>query len=222
MRAKLQSAGFTLVELIVATTLTVLVAGSTVVILRSTSAACQRADQQLELQQQARAGVLAVATALRNAARQIDKDTALEGIDGWLGQRGEEVAADRIRFFSVSHKIVRHGQPESDVKECEFFLSILPGRTWPALMRRIDPTRNERPDDGGVVELVAENVVELNLAYHDGIEWLDDWPKDRGGWPAAVCVKLTVLNEKNPSMLWTSSRVVNFPYNPMPRESQAE
>ena len=209
-------------ELIVATTLTVLVAGSTVAILRSTSAACQRADKQLELQQQARAGVLAVATALRNAARQIDKEMALEGIDDWLGQRGREVPADRILFFTVSHKTIRHSQPESDVKECEFFLSELPDRTWPVLMRRSDPTRNEQPDDGGVVELVAENVLGLNLTYHDGIEWRDAWPKDRGGWPVAVRIELTVLNEKEPRMLWTTRRVVNFPYSGQPRESESE
>lgn len=218
MTAKTQPAAFTLVELIVATTLTVLVAGSTVAILRSTSAACQRADKQLELQQQARSGVLAIATALRNAHRQSDKDTSLEGLDDWL----EDAPADRIRFFTVSHKTIRLGQPESDVKECQFFLTELPDRDLPALMRRTDPTRNERPDDGGVIELVAENVLGLNLTYHDSIAWRDDWPEDTRDWPVAVRIELAVMSETEPRKVWTASRIVNFPYRKTQRESQTQ
>ncbi len=218
MTTRAQLAGFTLVELIVATTLTVLVAGSTVAILRSTSAACHRADTQLELQQQARSGVLAIATALRNAHRQTDRDTSLQGHDDWL----EDAPADRIRFFTVSHKTIRRGQPESDIKECQFFLTELPDRDLPALMRRTDPTRNERPDDGGVIELVAENVLGLNLTYHDGIAWRDDWPEDTRDWPLAVRIELAVMSETEPRKVWTASRIVNFPYRKTQRESQTQ
>lgn len=221
MISRQQSDGFTLVELIVATTLTVLVAGSTVAILRSTSAACERTDKQLELQQQARAGVLAIATALRNAARQVDKDTGLEGVDDWMGQKGE-MPADRVRFFSVSEKTIRPGQPESDVKEFEFVLSRPTDGTLPALMRRSDPTRNERPDEGGVVELVAENVLGLNLAYHDGRDWREDWPEDARGWPVAIRIELAVVSKEEPRQIWTTSRLVNFPYYPAQSESEEE
>ena len=221
MISRQQSDGFTLVELIVATTLTVLVAGSTVAILRSTSAACERADKQLELQQQARAGVLAIATALRNAARQVDKDTGLEGVDDWMGEKGE-MPADRVRLFSVSEKDIRSGQPESDVKEFEFVLSRPTDGTLPALMRRSDPTRNERPDEGGVVELVAENVLGLNLAYHDGRDWREDWPEDARGWPVAIRIELAVVSKEEPRQIWTTSRLVNFPYYPAQSESEEE
>ena len=218
MTSRKQSAGFTLVELIVAVTLTVLVAGSTVAILRSTSAACRRADKQLELQQQARAGVLAIATALRNAQRQSDKETTLEGLDDWLG----DMPADRVRFFTVSHKTVRLGQPESDVKECEFFLSKPTNDRLSALMRRTDPTQNERPDGGGVVELVAENVLGLNLTYHDGTGWRDDWPENTRGWPVAIRIELAVLSKEEPRKVWTTSRVVDFPYRATQKETGTE
>ena len=206
-----QSAGFTLVELIVATTLTVLVTGSTVAILRTTSAASQRADSQFELQQQARAAVLTIATALRNAYRQTDNETALEGLDDWLDDT-KQLPADRIRFITVSRKTVRFDQPESDVMECEFFLSPPTDQALPALMRRTDPTRNESPDGGGVVELVAENVLGLNFAYHDGTGWRIDWPESADSWPLAIRIELAVVAKKDPSKVWTTSRVVNFPY----------
>ena len=211
MTVKLQSSGFTLVELIVATTLTVLVGGSTVAILRSTSAACRRADSQLELQQQARSAVLTVATALRNAHRVPDNQIVLEGLDDWLDDN-HEIPSDSIRFVTVSRRTVRFGQPESDVKECEFRLSPPSDRALPALMCRTDPTRNDAPDGGGVVELVAENVLGFNLVYHDGTGWRSDWPSTLQSWPLAVRIQLAVVGKTDPSKVWTTSRVVNFPY----------
>ena len=222
MSSKQQSAGFTLVELVVATTLTVLVAGSTVAILRSTSVACERADKQLELQQQARAGVLAIATALRNAQREGGDEARLTGLDDWIDDRRRERPADRVRFFTISGKTIRWGQPESDVKECEFFLKEPIDGKLPALMRRTDSTRNEKPDGGGVVELVAENVLGLNLEYHDGVDWCEDWPEDTRGWPVAVRIELAVLNKEEPRQVWTTSRMINFPYYPAPSESEEE
>lgn len=221
MTVKLQSSGFTLVELIVATTLTVLVGGSTAAILRSTSAACRRADSQLELQQQARSALLTVATALRNAHRMPDRDIALEGLDDWLDDN-HEIPADTIRFVTVSRRTVRTGQPESDVKECEFRLTPPTDQALPALMCRTDPTLNPAPDGGGVVELVAENVLGFNLLYHDGLGWRSDWPSSSEDWPLAIRIQVAVVRKTNPSKVWTTSRVVNFPYRAKQEDSDTE
>ena len=213
-----RQAGFTLVELIVATTLTTLVAGSTVAILRSAAAAKDRAQTQLALQQQARAAVLSIATALANADRYPDRDPLFEGVDDWLG----DMPADRIRFFTLSRKNVRWGQPESDLKECEFFLAQLTEQAMPALMRRTDPTRNEVPDDGGVVECIAENILGLNLVYHDGIAWCEDWPQGTRGWPVAVRIELAVLTKTQPPKTWTTTRTVTFPHRIAANQQQSE
>ena len=217
--------GFTIAELIVATTLTSLVSGSTVAIMRSTGAARRLVDTQMLLQQRARAGASAITAALRNASRSSGNDTVLEGTDDWIGP----MPSDRIRLLVVRRGPVRPGQPESDVKECEFFLSWPPGQdpeggdgSPPMLMRRTDPTRNETPDGGGVVEVVADNVVSLDLAYHDGIEWRPDWPKETKGWPMAIRIRLAVLADAESRRsdsaarpkAWTISRIVNFPHPP--------
>jgi type II secretory pathway component PulJ len=200
--------------MIVAATLTVLVAGATVAILRSMVAVRRRVDRQMALQQEARAAVTAIASALRNAYRGGGDQAVLEGIDGWQGHR----PADRIRFFTVSRQTVRPGQPESDVKECEFALSEPSDESPPALMRRTDPTWNEQPDGGGVVERVAEGVLGLDLAYHDGTEWRGKWPKGKRGWPLAVRIRLAVLARTRPREVYTTSRVVNFPRRAAPQE----
>jgi type II secretory pathway pseudopilin PulG len=222
--------GFTLVELIVATTVTVLVAGSTVAILRSAVSARQQADRQMALQQEARAAVLTIATALANAYRLGGDQLVLEGTDGWLG----EMPADRIRFFTISREDVRPEKPESDVKECEFYLleptdeqtgeppprslvGALGDTSLLVLVRRTDPTWNELPDEGGVVEKVAGNVLGLELAYHDGTRWRDDWPeKNKQSWPMAIRIELAVLARSRPMKVWITSRLVNFPHRPAP------
>ena len=206
MNYKGQQAGMTLVELIVAITLTTLVAGSTVGILRSTAAAKERAQNQLAVQQQARSAVQAIATALSNMDRYPDRDAVFEGIDDWLG----DLPADRIRFLTVSKKAVRWGQPESDIKECEFYLLQPPEKDWPVLMRRTDPTRNEIPDEGGVLECIAENVLGLNILYHDGIGWIEEWEQGSRGRPLAVRIELAIMPESKRPKPWTISRVVTF------------
>ena len=172
-------AGFTLAELVVAATLTVLVTGATVAMLRSTAAARSRADTQATVQQEARAAIGALATALRNVYRFEGDEAVLEGIDNEV----DGMPADRIRFFTLSRRAVRLGQPESDVRECAFFLAPADEGPLATLLRRTDPTRNPPPDGGGVVEVLARGLAGLDFQYHDGVRWRADWPADRDGLP---------------------------------------
>ncbi|MDY7011001.1 MAG: hypothetical protein SVV80_09660 [Planctomycetota bacterium] len=222
--------GFTLAELVVATMLTVLVTGSTVAILRSTTATRRLVNRQMSLQQETRLAVNTVATSLRNAYRSTGDQATLEGTDGWLG----EMPADRVRFFTISRGTVRQDQPESDVKECEFFLHEPTDQAMPSLMQRLDPTRNKQPDGGGVVQCVAENILGLDLAYHDGRQWLDEWPEGTKGWPVAIRIRLAVTEAPSTNRhvgghssqvgtrnVWTTSRVVNFPHRPVQNEQDS-
>lgn len=209
----------TLVELVVAMTLTVLVTGSTAAVLRGVAAARSRVDRQMLVQQEARVAARAIVTVLRNAHRNPGNDFLLEGVDAWQGR----YPADRIRFLTISRRTIRPGEPESDVRECEFFLAEPKGEDeFPVLVRRMDPTRNQKPDDGGVLEPVARNVLALDFAYHDGIEWTDRWPESRREWPAAIRVWLTVGAEAKPRREVTVSRIVSFPYVPRPERREQE
>lgn len=214
-----RKAAFTLVELILAATLTVLVAGSSALILRSVTGVRVRVDRQMAVQQEARAAVRAIACALRNAYRSAEDEWALEGVAG----RDGPLPADRIRLLAVSRRTVRRDQPESDVREFEFALARLEDEPLPVLVRRTDPTRNERPDGGGVVERVAGGVIALAFEYHDGAAWREDWPETSRLWPAAVRVHLIVTTEQELRKTCTVSRTVNFPYRPgseTPKENE--
>jgi type II secretory pathway pseudopilin PulG len=209
---------FTLVELLLAVMVTVLVAVSTVAMLRGANGTRQRVNRQMALQQETRAALEAITAALRNAVRASGDDALLEGLDA----ESDGLPTDRVRFRTTSSLAVRRGEPESDVRECEFFLHQIDPNRPPMLMQRLDPTRNEEPDGGGVVQCVAENIVGLDLAYFDGLEWRDEWSAETDGWPTAVRVSLVAVDAEDGRTPWPAQDVVNFPRMPASSESQEQ
>ena len=208
MKRRRRQHGFTLVELITASSITVLVAGSTGMMLLVVNGAQRRADMQTVAQQNARAAITALATAVRNAHRPLDNaKLVLEGVDEWNGQ----MAADRVQIQTVSRRTIRRGQPESDVRLVEFRLSEPDDDRLPSLMRRTDPTHNDPDDEGGVVEQLIDDVVMLNIEYFDGERWQDAWQAERDGRPMAVRVQLAVQVDGRRGTVLTVSRLVNFP-----------
>ena len=220
MRVRPQQTGLTLVELIVAMTITVMVAGATAGILRGVNAARQRISQQMALQQEGRAALHAITAALRNAYRSPQSDdTPLEGLPG----PDPQTPSDSIRFFTASLSPIRPGQPESEVRECQFLLADSDnGGPLRVLLRRLDPTRNDPPDGGGVVDRIAENIVALQFSYFDGSQWQDRWLASRTDWPAAIRVQLIIASTDEPRLVWPADGVVNFPYRPAGQQGQAQ
>lgn len=163
---------------------------SATLVLRGVTEADRRIERQAQLAGETRAASDAICTALRNALRSNDEDEPmrLTGIDDSVGG----VPRDRLRFFTVSRRPVRKGQPESDVREVEFAV-LDPGEgNPPTLVRRLDPTRNDGEDGGGVVERIAIGVLSFDVSYHDGAGYRDEWPEELG-WPTAVRFELVLM-----------------------------
>jgi hypothetical protein len=110
----------------------------------------------------------------------------------------------------VERRVVRVGQPESDVHELEFFMRD--DDTGRRLMRRTDPAPHLWPHRSGVVEPLALDVVGLDLQYFDGERWLDQWPESRQSWPEAVSIRLLYRADTTTGKIASVSRLVNFPY----------
>ncbi|MBN1943104.1 MAG: hypothetical protein JW849_07395 [Phycisphaerae bacterium] len=218
MTKRTRQRAFTLVELLLAVMVTVMIAVSTVAMLRSTDQTRRRVERQTGLQQETRAAIETMSTALRNACRGEDKNKTFEGLDA----ESDALPADRVKFLTITPLAVRRDQPESDVKECEFFLQSGGADRPPMLMRRLDPTRNEEPDGGGVVQCIAENIAAMELAYFDGRTWRPEWSSETDGWPTAIRISLLAVDPRDARATWAVQRVVNFPRMPAPPEPQAE
>jgi prepilin-type N-terminal cleavage/methylation domain-containing protein len=208
--------GFTLLELMVAITVTVMVAGAAVAIIANITSVRQRVRQQMAIRQEARAAVQSLASTLRNLYRGPNgKAGAFEGMDDWA----DDLPADRIRFFAVSRRPIRPGQPESDVREFEFQMIPARGDEPPALIRRTDPTRNPDPDGGGILERIAENVVGLNFTYHDGARWRDEWQGEQAPQTVRIDLFLAAADNSQPLAV---SHLVNFPHRARERRRQPD
>jgi type II secretion system protein J len=199
---------FTLVELLVVLLLIVLIAGSATAFMRVVAGAREVSDNRLHGEQEATVAMRAIVTAIRNVYRPVtDNDLLFEGVI----ERSESLPMSRLRLRTIDRRIIRRGQPESDVHEIEFFIREENGRA--KLMRRSDPTKNPEPDLGGVVEPLAEDVVGLDLQYLDAGKWEDRWPDALKRLPAAVNVRLLYRADDAPGgapRIAAISRIVNF------------
>ncbi|MEM7624208.1 MAG: hypothetical protein AAF333_01125 [Planctomycetota bacterium] len=124
--------------------------------------------------------------------------------------------ADRIRFFTTSHRVIRPGEPESDVHEVEFYLEAQAGEPYPALIRRTDPTRNELPDGGGVVEVVARRIAGLDFEYFDGERWSPDWPGFLNRSPSTLRITVAVADDEAARTARPYRRLIHLPMMPQP------
>lgn len=207
------ASGFTLIELLVAASLVgiVLAAGATLTF--QVSQARANVDKLAEHHAEADAALRTIASALSQQFRNTGEDNRFFiGTDDEVDGR----PSDRIRFFAVSNRIIRPGEPESDVHQIEFYLEPQDGEPYPALLRRTDPTRNEEPDEGGVIELIARGVGALDFEYFDGAQWLADWPEFLGSSPAALRVTVGVSLDDEAGTMRPYRRLIYFPMMPEP------
>jgi hypothetical protein len=88
---------------------------------------------------------------------------------------------------------------ESDQNELSYFLADDPRGTGKVLARRMQPRIDDRPEEGGRVEVVLEEVLELDIEYLDPAtwEWVRSWDSTSAAGqanrlPAQVKIRLTV------------------------------
>lgn len=224
--------GFTLIELTVAAALVGIVIAAGAAFTSQVSGARERLRKQADTRVESEAAIRALSTAIQSLARNPSeadrRDVPFLGTDEQLQGR----PADRLRFLMSSHRVIRPGEPEADVREVEFFLRETGTDPLPALMRRTDPTRNAVPDGGGVVELIARRVVGFDIEYFTGEAWVIDWPELYDRPPTALRLRVAIappIDESRPDGLDAAvaeavsvRRLIHFPYLPTQGDDQAD
>jgi general secretion pathway protein J len=106
---------------------------------------------------------------------------------------------DRIDFTSVSHTRVYRDAKESDQNELSYYLTDAPDGEGKVLARRMQSRPDDKPTEGGRVEVLLTDVLEFDLEYLDPTswEWVSDWDAVTGvsqtnRLPAQVKIKITV------------------------------
>lgn len=112
---------------------------------------------------------------------------------------------DRVDFTSVSHTRLFRDAKESDQNEISYFVANHPTGEGKVLARRMQPRIDDKPQEGGRVEIMLEDVLEFDLQYLDPVnwEWLSSWDTQSGvgqinRLPAQIKIMLTVPGITDP------------------------
>jgi general secretion pathway protein J len=202
---RLRRTGFTLVEVLVASTIGVFVALVAVAALRVITASAETVDYNINAAAEVRFAANMIARDLRHLYHDGDiKNTKLIGTVEDLEQGG---STSYLVFYTVGRTKARVDQPEGDVYEVEYYLTR--DEETSALMRRLWPNPHEDLEPGGVLTVIAENIEIFDVRYYDGEEWSDEWPEEIQSLPDFVEVTVVAKQSgrSNPPM---ESVIVNF------------
>jgi len=111
--------------------------------------------------------------------------------------------SDRVDFTAFAHLRLKRDAHESDQAELSYFLSRDPADGSTDLVRRISKYIDDEPERGGIVQVMAENVSELQLRYLDPVtgEWLESWDSMQATsqpnrLPSQVAIVLTIEDDQ--------------------------
>jgi len=190
--------GFTLVEVMIAVSITAVVGAMALGAFQRASAARQAVEEQDERVAGARASLGRISRELEAAflsehfdrRRFRDRPTVFKGRDG--GDR------DTLLFATMAHTRAVRDARESDQSVVEYLVDAdpdAPGEN--ALFRREKIRIDDEPDRGGTRALLLRHVTGFDVQYWDWQkqEWVRDWstaPGDRTILPPRVKMKLTL------------------------------
>jgi prepilin-type N-terminal cleavage/methylation domain-containing protein len=180
---------FTLVELLVATTISALLVVSVVSATHALGGTRRNVERRIDASNQARRALGEIVAALRNVNRNPQMgESVVVGLPGESATSG-----DRLNLLIHAARPVRRDAIESDQQEVGFFLGKPGGRKQTALLVRRDHALDEHPDDGGLVTVVAEGIVGLDFEYYADDQWYPDWPEEEPRTPLAVRVIVAAI-----------------------------
>jgi prepilin-type N-terminal cleavage/methylation domain-containing protein len=166
-------AGFTLVELVISSSLMSLILVSAYLCLHGAISTQRLIEPRVEVIQTARV-VLALMSADLRCACPLSKESEFLGVHRMSG----EMEADSVDF--ATHNYTPRRPREGDFCAVSFFLDKDPQTGRLSLWRRRNPTNSPTPLSGGIREELADGVAGLRFEYSDGDEWYESWGDTEG------------------------------------------
>jgi type II secretion system protein J len=198
----IRNKGFTLAEVLVASTISAFIALVAVGALRAVSDSAQRVHRTTETTAEVRFAARMLARDLANLYRDQDpRNTRLVG----ASQGSDTSGPPFLTFYMVGRAKARADQPEGDLYEVEYMLGAQPrdGTNAAAeaetqssvLFRRLWPNPHEDRNPGGVLTPIAENIGAFHMRFFDGQQWAGEWPEEMQSVPQLIEVTLATLPE---------------------------
>jgi general secretion pathway protein J len=178
--------GFTLVEVLVASTIGAFIALVAVGALRAVTASAELVEDNISVAAELRFALNTISKDLMNLYR--DPNYANTRFIG-LAEEAEDGYNSNLIFYTVSRTKARNSQPEGDVYEVEYNLvrdeerSVLTRRYWPY------PDKEET-EPHGILTVLAEDISIFQVRYYDGEDWTYEWPEEMEILPQLVEVSI--------------------------------
>jgi len=166
--------GFTLVEVLVASTIGSFIALVAVGSLRVIIGGSEAVEDNINSAAEVRFAANMIAKDLTNFYR--DEDYSNTRFIGTVEDLDDGTSTSYIVFYTLGRTKARVDQPEGDIYEVEYYLTK--DEEESALMRRLWPNPHEELEPGGILTVIAENIEVFNIQYFDGEEWADEWPEE--------------------------------------------
>lgn len=225
-----RSRAFTLIELLISVSLMTGILAASYVCLQAALSARSMVNDRSDTIQTARVIMDMIASDLRAADRLSDQHEIL-GLDRTL----EGIEADNIDLVTRNY----HPQfpSEANWSEISYFVAKNPETDRFVLLRRRDPSPDDKPLEGGRREALIDHLLGLRFEYYDGWDWYDDWgdaesPENtsaaeessliaaagRTGFPDAIRITLAIGEEtaESPSTIPTSLPSEDASSQPLP------
>ena len=201
----LKKTGFTLVEVLVASTIGAFIALVAVGALRAITASAEMVNNNISTAAEIRFASNVIARDLLNIYH--DPNNQNVKFIG-LAEDSKQGGLSYLVFYTVSRTRARIGQPEGDVYEVEYYLrrddenSVLMRRYWP------NPDREET-EPRGILTVLAENIDVFQVRYFDGEDWSYEWPEEMEVLPQLVEVAIAARQPGQEKQV-VENFIVNF------------
>lgn len=162
------SRAFTLVELLITTSIASIVLFSAYLCLRAGLITQKDLESRSNIIQSGRVALDIISADLRSATP-LHADFEFIGLSRSIGSK----EADNLDF--ATHHFTPKRPGESDFCEVSYFLDMNEDTGTLSLWRRRDGTRDPEPLAGGLREELVQDVHGLKLEYYDGFDWYDNW-----------------------------------------------
>ncbi len=179
--------GFTLVEILVASTIGTFISLVAVGTLHTVIKGNDMVERNINAASEVRFAANMITHDLNNYFNaNVFEDTEFYGTTESISNSNSAY----IVFYTVNRSKARLYEPECDIYEVEYYLEAQEDESL-SLRRRLWPNPNTEFDPGGILTTIAENIEYFEISYYDGSDWYSDWPDDMTGPPDLVEVSIT-------------------------------
>lgn len=171
-----KKAGFTLVEILVASTIGTFVSMVAVGTLHTIIRSSDMAEKNINAASEIRFAANILARDLTNFYRTENfEDTEFYA----TLETYTEFDTSYLVFYTMNRAKARMFEPECDIYEVEYYLEPDEDNEENLLLkRRVWPNPNFEFEPGGILTTIAENVEYFDVSYYDGETWVAEWPED--------------------------------------------